>query len=181
MHPSSPPPGPAAPPHRIPVLREEVEVVVGSSVTGTVRVRVQPRLHEQTVALETVRTEVEIQRVPIGREVDAALPPRQEGDEWVVPVYAETLVVQRRLVLQEELRLRLRRDVEPGQAVVALRRDEVHVERLDADGRWVSAEAGAGTPAAPPAGHADDGEPAAPRTPTPDPGDPHDPDSGRRV
>ena len=136
---SSAPPADTDSTHRIAVVEEELEVLRDSTVTGAVRVRVQPRLQPETVDVAATRTEVDVERVAVGREVQTALPPWQDGEVWVVPVYEERVVLERRLVLKEELRLRPRRQQEPGQQAVQLRRDEVHVERLGPDGRWVSA------------------------------------------
>jgi uncharacterized protein (TIGR02271 family) len=126
---------------RLAVVREEIEVQRERTVTGAVRVRVEPTLRTQSIDLTAMRTQVDIERVAVGLEVDAALPPWQDGDVWVVPVYEETVVVKRRLVLKEELRLHQRHRSEPVLQEVQLRRDEVHIERLDADGRWVAAPA----------------------------------------
>ncbi len=48
----------------------------------------------------------------------------------VVPVYEEVLVVQKKLVLREEVRLTTRREPLPGPERVTLRRQQVEVERL---------------------------------------------------
>jgi stress response protein YsnF len=49
---------------------------------------------------------VEIGRVPVGRPVDTMPPVRQEGDTTIVPVVEEIIVVGRRLILKEEVRIR---------------------------------------------------------------------------
>jgi hypothetical protein len=45
--------------------------------------------------------------VPIGVVVQHRQPPRQEGDRYIVPVYEEQLVVDKRLVLRAEMRIRV--------------------------------------------------------------------------
>lgn len=62
------------------------------------------------VEVEALRQEVDVERVPVGKEVDDRRAPWQEDGTLVVPVYEERLVVVKRLVLKEELRIR-RRDV----------------------------------------------------------------------
>lgn len=126
------------------LVQEQLHVGREQQATGTLRVRVVPEAQVHTLALEQWREQVDIERVPVGREVDAAVPPWQDGDVWVVPVYEEVVVVQRRLVLKEELRLQPRREREVLEQEVALRRDHVVVERQAADGSW------AATPASPP-------------------------------
>jgi stress response protein YsnF len=50
--------------------------------------------------------EVEVERVPVGRRVAAPPPLRREGDQTVIPVVEEVTVVERRLILAEEIRVR---------------------------------------------------------------------------
>jgi stress response protein YsnF len=61
--------------------------------------------------------------------VDAVEPPREEDGVTVIPVYEEVLVVEKRLVLREEVRLTTRREPVPGPDRVTLRRQRVEVDR----------------------------------------------------
>jgi uncharacterized protein (TIGR02271 family) len=139
-----------------PIVAETLEVERRRTTTGTVRVSRERDEREVIVDEPLLHETVRIERVPVGRVVDANDPPRprQDGDTLVVPVLEETLVVERRLVLKEELHLhRERRTVRAPQRV-ALRTDRVVVERLDADGRPLAdprADAGPDRDAAPPA------------------------------
>jgi stress response protein YsnF len=96
---------------------------------GRVEVRVEQREDIARLALEAMAEHVEVERVAVGREVDRAEGPRQEGDVLVVPVYEEVVVVQRRLVLKEEIRLHRRATVRRWEEDVSLRRDEPVIER----------------------------------------------------
>ena len=98
--------------------------------TGRVRVRVVTHEREETVEVPLTTERVEVERVPIGREVEAAPPRRQEGDTTIVPIVEEVVVLQRKLVLREELRFRLVRTTELHRENVVLRRQEAVVERL---------------------------------------------------
>ena len=75
--------------------------------------------------------ELQVERVPCRTEVDPAHPPqvRQEGDVTVIPVLEEVLVVEKRLVLKEELHVRRVVHEEPHSVPVTLRREQVTVER----------------------------------------------------
>jgi uncharacterized protein (TIGR02271 family) len=106
--------------------RERVE-------TGRVRVRVVTREHDETVEVPLTTETVDVERVPIGREIDAIPASRQEGDTLVVPVVEEVVVTQRKLVLKEELRLRRVHLTEQHRETVTLRRQEAVVERLPAE------------------------------------------------
>jgi uncharacterized protein (TIGR02271 family) len=106
--------------------REEVE-------TGRVRVRVVTREIDEAIEVPLTKETVEVERVAIGREIDAIPPSRQEGDTLIVPIVEEIVVTQRKLVLKEELRLRQVRTTEQHRETVVLRRQEAVVERLPAE------------------------------------------------
>jgi stress response protein YsnF len=73
---------------------------------------------------------VEIDRTPIGRQIDALPAVRDEGDTIVIPIVEEVLVIERRLLLKEEVRVRRVRSTERHQESVTLRHHEAVVTRL---------------------------------------------------
>lgn len=114
---------------RIPVVEEQV--ALGKRLRETGRVRVTTRVAETEQLLrETLAHEnVEIERVPLNREVDE--PPKAYTDDnvLVVPVVEERLVVHRQWVVTEEVRITRRRSEEKIEIPVTTRRTEVDVER----------------------------------------------------
>jgi uncharacterized protein (TIGR02271 family) len=120
-------------PQALRLWAEEVSFDRETVETGRVRVRRVTREHPETVELPLTKETFEVERVAIGREIDAAPSPRQEGDTLVIPVVEEVIVTQRRLVLKEELRLRRVRTTEQHRETVVLRRQEAVVERLPAE------------------------------------------------
>jgi len=118
----------------LPLREESVQVGTRETETGRVRISTQVEQHERWVDVSGWADEVAVERVSVNRVVDRADPPkvREEGDTLVIPVLEETLVVEKRLVLHEELRLtRIRRNISRRQRV-PLRRERVFVERLPA-------------------------------------------------
>jgi uncharacterized protein (TIGR02271 family) len=73
---------------------------------GEVSIRSEVEEIPGHLEVDAYREEVEIEHVPIGREVNERQGPREEDGVVIVPVYAEELVVVKRLVLREELRIR---------------------------------------------------------------------------
>ena len=118
----------------LPVLEEELRVDKRLVETGRVRVRTLTKQREELVAQELATENVEVELVPIGREVDFIPKLRQEGDVTIVPIVEEVLVVEKRLVLKEEVHIRRTTSVEHVEIPVVLRTQDVLVERLDADG-----------------------------------------------
>jgi uncharacterized protein (TIGR02271 family) len=73
---------------------------------GEVSIRSEAEEIPGRLEVDAYREEVEIEHVPIGREVNERQGPREEDGVVIVPIYAEELVVVKRLVLREELRIR---------------------------------------------------------------------------
>jgi len=118
-------------PHTVvPVLVEELEVQKRVVETGTVRLT--KVVHEREVLVDEplFRGEVEVTRVPIQRVVDAPIPVREEHGTLIVSVLEEVLVVEKRLMLKEEIHMRRHRVETHQPQQVTLRREEVGVERV---------------------------------------------------
>jgi len=114
----------------LPVLEEVPRIRRRRRVTGRVRVAVTTA--EATEAIEAVqrRRTAEVTRVPIGREVESPPPVRQEGDVLIVPVLEERMVLVRRLVLTEEVHLRLSTEEERVSLPASVMRQVANIERL---------------------------------------------------
>jgi uncharacterized protein (TIGR02271 family) len=119
---------------RIPITRETLEVGTRVVETGRVRIVRRPVEEQRSVEAPLVRERVVIERVPVERIVDPDRPPevRAEGDVLVIPVLEEELVLEKRLVLREELRVSRLREETRVVEEVALRRDEISIERIPA-------------------------------------------------
>lgn len=118
----------------LPLVKETLRVGKRRVETGRVRVSVATET-EEVLVQDTLRSErAEVQRVPVGRELadgEQAPSVRHEADGTVVvPVVEEVLVVERRLVLREEIRLRVVASEEVAEQPVTLRRQRAEVERL---------------------------------------------------
>jgi len=120
---------------RIPVVEETARISKEEFVTGKVIVRTISDEIQQTIREELGREEVEVTRVPIGREVDAPPAVRTLDGVMIVPVLEERLVIEKRLVLAEELHIRKRTASETVEVPVTLRKQRAEVERVDAPDR----------------------------------------------
>lgn len=118
----------------VPLAEESLSVDKRETETGRVRVSVRTETEDRLIR-ETLRTErADVERVSVGRElaIGEPLPTIREGADGtvVVPVIEEVLVVEKRLVLREELRIRRIEDKEPVEQTVTVRRQYAEVERL---------------------------------------------------
>lgn len=117
----------------VPVVEEKVSVGKRERETGRVVVHVTPRLHDETVDVDLAEEHVDIERVPVNQFVSGPVAVRQEGDVTVVPVIEEVLVVEKRLMLREEIRVTRRRETKHHVEHVTLRSEEVQVLRADGE------------------------------------------------
>jgi uncharacterized protein (TIGR02271 family) len=113
----------------VPLAREELEVQKRTVERGRIRIRKTVRSREELVEQPLQHDEVTVERIAVNREVDAPPQPRYERDALVIPVIEEVLVTRKQLVLKEEIYIRRRCVESVHQERVALRSEDVEVER----------------------------------------------------
>lgn len=118
----------------VPVVEERAEVGKREVERERVRLTTSTAAREEVVDVPLARQEISVERVPVGRVVESAEGPRREGATLIVPVYEEELVVTKRLVLREEVRVTLVRRERTEPQRVELRREEVRIERVEPPG-----------------------------------------------
>jgi uncharacterized protein (TIGR02271 family) len=124
----------------IPVFEEELSVAKRVVETARVRVSRVTHNHQQLVDELLQHEKVEVERVPVDRQIEAMPSIRQEGDVTIIPVVEEVLKVERHLVLKEEVHIRRIKQTERYQESVTLRRQEALVSRLPTEQSAVPAE-----------------------------------------
>ena len=113
----------------IELIEEEISIGVRSVETGKVRVDVKVNTEERLVEQVLERQEVAVTRVPINRTVDTRPEIRHEGDTMIVPLVEEVLVVEKRLILREELHIQTRVIQRTENIPVTLHSEEAVVTR----------------------------------------------------
>jgi stress response protein YsnF len=113
----------------LPLLSEEILVSRRSVETGVVRVATVTRGREVLVDEPVIYERVEVERIPVGRFVDAFPDVREEGDTTIIPVIEEVIVVEKRLRLKEEVHLRRVRVTEQHQELVVVREQDAIITR----------------------------------------------------
>ncbi len=126
----------------VPLHSEELTVAKRRIVTGRARISTMTRQREELVEGLLARERVEIERTPIGKPLEEVPAVREEGDTLVIPVVEEVLMVQRRLVLKEEIRVRRVHETERHQERVKLRRQEAVITRFPAHEQTAEPAAG---------------------------------------
>lgn len=113
------------------MIEETARVVKRAVDLGTVRVSKVVRETEEEIDTTTIDEEIEIEHVARNTWLKKPAKPRREGDTLIIPVMEEVTVVEKRILLREELYLRKKKVKKPGKERVVLRKEEVIVE----DGR----------------------------------------------
>ena len=117
---------------RVPIIEETAHIEKRMIETGVVRVRKIVREHEERIETPLLRETVDVKRVPINHLVEGTPPEaRDEGDTRIIPVFEEILVVEKRLMLTEEIHIRRVQTTQNETQTVTLRRDEAVIERDD--------------------------------------------------
>jgi uncharacterized protein (TIGR02271 family) len=109
------------------VQRSEEELLAGTRerVAGSINVRKRVRTDRERLEVPTRREEVSVERVPTSGEASEA---QIGADEVSVPVVEDEIVVQKKPVVKEEIRIR--KDVVHERQIVEedVRREEVDIE-----------------------------------------------------
>jgi stress response protein YsnF len=113
---------------RIPRVEERLEVGK-AEVDVVVRIRKSVHEREEVADIPLLREDVNVERVAINRQVEVAPEVRYEGDVTIIPVLEEVLVVEKRLMLREELRVTRKRSEAREPQRVTLRTEHVEVTR----------------------------------------------------
>jgi stress response protein YsnF len=118
----------------LPVIAEKVMVQKHTRITGRVRISKTVQEREEVVDEPLVRRTVHVERVPINRVVEGEIPVRYEGDTMIIPVLEEVLVVEKRLMLKEELHITQQQDELRQPQRIFLRSEDITVERIVPNG-----------------------------------------------
>ena len=116
---------------RVQRSEEELRAGVREREAGQVNVKKGVRTEREVVRVPKRREEVLIERVPVDGEATEA----QIGeDEVVVQVFEEEVVVSKKIVLKEEIRIRKRVAWDEEAVEVDLRKEEVEIDDQSARG-----------------------------------------------
>lgn len=116
---------------RIPVIKEQL--VVNKQLVETGKVRVTKKIVEtnETVDVSAVYDEIETNRVIVNQYIDEFPPAiRYEGDTTIISVTKEVLVVEKRLMLVEELHITKRQITKQAEHQETVRREEINIEHI---------------------------------------------------
>ncbi|HZG44680.1 MAG TPA: DUF2382 domain-containing protein [Allosphingosinicella sp.] len=115
----------------IPLVEERLSVGKREVESGRIRIRVEVQEREERAVQDLARDDVEIERVPRNERLSELPHVRLEGDVTVIPVVEEVMVVEKVLMLVEEIRVHRRAGSERQEIPVMLKSEHAVVERDD--------------------------------------------------
>ena len=113
----------------IPLVEERLSVAKRQVESGRVRVHVTVEEREETVTEQLLRDDLHIERIPRNTRLTEVPRVRLEGNVTIVPVVKEVVVIEKALVLVEEIHIARRSVSEKAQIPVTLRTERARVER----------------------------------------------------
>ena len=108
--------------------------------TGRVKVHTVVETSEQMVREALSSHNVKVTRVAVDQPVTTVPEIRTENGITIVPVLEEILIVEKRLILREELHIEQEVSHETVEVPVSLRKQRAVVERFDAQGQKITEE-----------------------------------------
>lgn len=117
----------------IPVIKEDIHIERQEKTRAVFRIHKNVKEREEQVDEPSFVERVNIERIPKNEVVDTPPEARYEGDTLVIPVLEEVLVVEKRIILKEEVRVTRQREETRHPQRVKLRTEEVKVERIEPD------------------------------------------------
>jgi uncharacterized protein (TIGR02271 family) len=127
-------------PPTLEIVSESATLTKRDVVTGKVRVETRTEQVDELVTAALRTEDVSVERVPIDREVDVIPSIRTEGNVTIIPIVEEILVVEKRLVLKEEVHIHRAVSHEAVETLVNLRKQHAVVERFDGDTNAIEEE-----------------------------------------
>ncbi|MEO8285932.1 MAG: YsnF/AvaK domain-containing protein [Chloroflexota bacterium] len=114
----------------LPLVEEQLAVEKKWVKAGEVIVRREVETQDQTIPVDLAYEEVSVQRIPVGQIFDEEHRPRQrqEGDTLIIPVIEEQLVVLKRYLVREEIRITRKRTMRHEDVKGTVRREHLTVE-----------------------------------------------------
>jgi uncharacterized protein (TIGR02271 family) len=112
------------------LLEEQLRISKRTVETGRVQVRVLTESETAIAEAELWSEHFETKLISIGREISELPGLREEGDTVIIPVVEEILVLEKRLILKEEVHIRRVRSEQTVRRSMPIRRQRAEVARL---------------------------------------------------
>lgn len=114
----------------LPVIQEHMVVTKEVVETGKVHIRKRVTEEEATINLPLIQEGYQIERVPGKKDLLTQHPPiRHEGENMIIPVVREVLVVEKRYEVMEEVHVIKTKTEVPHLQQITLLKETVDIQR----------------------------------------------------
>ncbi|HEX8214094.1 MAG TPA: DUF2382 domain-containing protein [Allosphingosinicella sp.] len=119
----------------IPLVEERVSIAKRQVESERLHVRIAVHEREERVPVELAQDEVEVERVPRNVAISELPLVRHEGNTTIIPVVEEVVVLEKRMVLVEEIHVRRVTATTTEHVPVVIRSEEASIDRQSAESR----------------------------------------------
>lgn len=114
----------------VPVIEEQIGVEKKTVKTGSVHISKSVYKDEAIIEVPVSKEKVIVEKKVFNTYIETPPPPiRQEGDKTIISVVREVLVVEKRLMLTEEIHITKQKTEEIVEVKESLQKEEVTVKR----------------------------------------------------
>lgn len=114
----------------IPLSEEQLKIEKREVHTGEFLIHRSVEEFEKAVQVPLTGEDIVVERIPMNRPVEGPIAPYFEGDYMIVPIVEEVLVVQKRLVMTEQIKISKRKISQNQEVKATLRRERVDFEKV---------------------------------------------------
>jgi uncharacterized protein (TIGR02271 family) len=123
----------------IPVIEEKLKIEKEIVVTGKVRITKKVDEHEELINIPLAQEEIVVEHIPLNKYIDTQPEPvRYEGETMIIPVIKEVLIVEKRILLVEEIRITKRINQTNESQQIMLRKEEINIEHSTINNKNIS-------------------------------------------
>ena len=110
------------------VYEEQAQVDKKIVEKGKVRIVKKVATNDEKINVDLKSEEVEVERVTVNKYVDSTPDVRYEGNTTIIPVIKEVAVVEKKIVLVEEIRITKKINSSKEERTIPLKKEEIIVE-----------------------------------------------------
>lgn len=110
------------------VFEEQAQVDKKVIEKGTVRIVKKVNTEDETINVDLKTEEIKVERITVNKYVDAPPSVRYEGNTTIIPVIKEVAVVEKKLLLVEEIYITKTINITGEEKIIPLRKEEIIVE-----------------------------------------------------
>lgn len=113
----------------VPVIKEQI--IIDKRTIDTAKVSVSKMVKDRDVQIDISEEhdDIQIERVSVNQIVKTEPTARHEGDTLIIPVLREEVVIEKKLVLVEEVRITRKKKREVRREDINLREEEINISR----------------------------------------------------